>query len=114
KGIKHFVDTTGVRAERGLTEEEVEEIEEEEKSLPSFIQPDDALHRMGSDMATRNSVAGDEMRRFVSEMLATLTLDQDAPQAVVEAMSTLIQEKEELRRIVAVLSKHPGRRHESP
>jgi hypothetical protein len=33
-GIKHFVNTTGVKAEQGLSPEVAEEIEREEKSLP--------------------------------------------------------------------------------
>jgi len=43
EGIKHFVDKTGVKAEKRLTPEEVEEIEKEEKSLPQLTAPDDAV-----------------------------------------------------------------------
>jgi hypothetical protein len=36
KGIDHFIDTTGVKAEKRLTPEEVEEIDDQEKSLPDL------------------------------------------------------------------------------
>jgi hypothetical protein len=45
KGITHFVDTTGVKAEKRLTPEEVEEIEKEEKSLPYPTQLTEDLRR---------------------------------------------------------------------
>lgn len=38
EGIQHFVDTTGVQAEERLTPQEAEEIEREERSLPSLYQ----------------------------------------------------------------------------
>ncbi|PZO58565.1 MAG: hypothetical protein DCF15_05250 [Phormidesmis priestleyi] len=41
EGITHFVNTTGVKAEKRLTPEEVNEIEREEKSLSSY-QPESA------------------------------------------------------------------------
>lgn len=36
KSIDHFIDTTGVKAEKRLTPEEVEEIDDQEKSLPDL------------------------------------------------------------------------------
>lgn len=50
EGINHFVDTTGVKAEKRLTPEEVEEIEKEEKSLPSLskLNEDETLQVVAS------------------------------------------------------------------
>jgi hypothetical protein len=46
EGIKHFVDTTGVKAEKRLTSEEEEEIEKEEKSLPPLNSSLDDIDRV--------------------------------------------------------------------
>ena len=50
KGITHFIDTTGVKAEQRLAPEEVEEIERAEKSLPPLIQFSNSLVRMLENM----------------------------------------------------------------
>ena len=50
EGIKHFVDTTGVKAEQRLTPEEMKEVEEEEKALPSFDRPSEATRLMAALM----------------------------------------------------------------
>jgi hypothetical protein len=46
EGIHHFVKITGVKAEKGLTPKEVEEIENEEKSLPDITQLSGSLHEI--------------------------------------------------------------------
>jgi PIN domain len=46
EGIGHFVDTTGVKAEKRLTPEEAEEIEKEERSLPDLSQPSKGLSQI--------------------------------------------------------------------
>ena len=51
EGIGHFVDTTGVKAEKRLTPEEAEEIEKEERSLPDLSQPSEGLSQMVADIA---------------------------------------------------------------
>ena len=50
KGLEHFVDTTGVKAEKRLTPEDAEEIEKEEKSLPYSIPTNNALLQALADI----------------------------------------------------------------
>lgn len=46
EGLKHFVDTTGVKAEQTLSPEELEEIKEEEKSLPPLDMVSEAMSQV--------------------------------------------------------------------
>jgi hypothetical protein len=61
KGINHFVNTTGVKAEMRLTPEEAEEIEREEKSLQDL----DYWHKMVKDIGTPDL---DSWRKIVKDI----------------------------------------------
>jgi len=50
KGVKHFVDTTGVKAEQRLTPEESEEIERAEKALPHRNQSSESIRKILQNM----------------------------------------------------------------
>lgn len=100
-GIKHFVDTTGVKVEKRLTPEEVEEIEKEEKSLPYPTQltedlrqalaeamkiPDDVRRALTEAMKVPDNVrqalaesgkVPDDVRRALAEAMKVNQFDDD-------------------------------------
>jgi hypothetical protein len=80
EGISHFVDTTGVKAEKRLTPEEVEEIEKEEKSLPFLSQIHETVSNMVRDPGFQRAMqeyhkmlSGSEIQRMIQEYHKTLS-----------------------------------------
>lgn len=71
-GIKHFIETTGVKADKRLTQEETKEIKEEEKSLPHWDQPY-ALDRLSVTPPEHTSAIIQMAKAFAN---ATHTLGQ--------------------------------------
>jgi hypothetical protein len=108
EGIRHFVETTGVKAERRLTPEEAEEIEKEEKSLPHLTQPSEEVRRAMAEMA-KLSQPGEELRRAMAEMAKLAQPGEELRRAMAE-MAKLSQPGEELRRAMAEMAKlsQPG------
>lgn len=60
-GIRHFVDTTGVKADKRLTPEEADEIEREEKSLPHY-------RSSTKNILGDNMVASDQIREALDSI----------------------------------------------
>ncbi|WP_416670240.1 PIN domain-containing protein [Egbenema bharatensis] len=89
KGIDHFVDITGVKAEKRLTPEEVEEIEKEEKSLPSLSRASEELRQMMADLDQPPTSPGELLRKMAAdldqpptspgELLRKIAADLDQP-----------------------------------
>ncbi|ESA38342.1 hypothetical protein N836_33475 [Leptolyngbya sp. Heron Island J] len=93
KGLQHFVKTTGVRAEKQLTPEETQEIEKEERSLPSLYRQSEVMGRVlaNIDLDALNR-AVEKQGEMARRMLANI--DFDALNRLAER-----QRKENLRMI---------------
>jgi uncharacterized protein YjeT (DUF2065 family) len=98
KGISHFVDTTGVKAEKRLTPEEAEEIEREEKSLPHLTQPSESLHRMLENMGQLN--LPNESWRKMLENMGQLNLPNESWHRMLENMGQLNLPNESWRKML--------------
>lgn len=90
EGIGHFLETTGVKAEKRLTPEEAQEIEKEEKSLPHLNQPSEDVRRMMA--MVKNAQPSEDVRR---------------------AMADITRPYEELRRMMARFCQHPASTNQS-
>ena len=123
EGIGHFVETTGVKAEKRLTPEEAQEVENEEKSLPHLIQPSEDVRRSLADLA-RFAQPGEDVRRAMAEMAKLAQPSEDVRRAMAEMakpvedvrrmMAELTRPYEELRRMMAVLYQPSAPTHQSP
>jgi Mg2+ and Co2+ transporter CorA len=91
EGLRHFVDKTGVKAEQRLTPEEVEEIEKEEKSLPS-------LNKVNEEIRRTLNKSNEELSR----MMANLAKPNEE---LSRMMADLAKPNKEIRRMMADLAK---------
>jgi len=99
EGIKHFVDTTGVKAEKRLTPEEVEEIEKEEKSLPSLSKSNEEMRRMMADIVKPN----EEMYRRMSDIVNPFVKQNEERQRMIaDIVNPLVKQNEERQRMIAL------------
>ena len=105
EGIKHFVKTTGVKAEKRLTPEEAEEIEKEEKSLPHLTQPSEDIRRAVAEMSKLTQPSEDVRRAAVTEIAKLAHLGEDARRAMAELAKLAAQPSEDVRRALAEIAK---------
>lgn len=102
EGIEHFVDTTGVKAEKRLTPEEVEEIEKEEKSLPSLSKSNEELRRMMG--LPRNSQ---------EKMYRMMGLPENSQEEMYQMMGLPENPQEEMYRMMGQFNPPPTSTHQS-
>jgi PIN domain len=82
EGINHFIDTTGVKAEKRLTPEETEEIEREEKAIPNPNQSSESISKMFQNM-DQLSQPNDSLRKVLENM----ALPNDGLRKIRESMA---------------------------
>jgi PIN domain len=98
EGIRHFVDTTGVKAEQHLTPEEVEEIEKEEKSLPHLTQPSEYARRLLGNMTQLTQPS-----EYASRLLGDITQfpePSEYARRLLGEITQLTQTSENLRKVL--------------
>ena len=94
EGIGHFVETTGVKAEKRLTPEEAREVESEEKSLPHLTKPSEDTRWALADFA-RLVRPSEEVRRAMEKMAMVAEPSEEVRRAM-EKMAMVAEPSEEV------------------
>ncbi len=108
EGITHFVAATGVKAEKRLTPEEVEEIEKEEQSLPPLPQRFHSSEDLRGAIETLSLLRSpDEQKRRAMEAMSNLPDFHEQMRRAMVAMSNLPDFQEQKRRAMEAMSNLP-------
>lgn len=105
EGIGHFVDATGVKAERRLTPEEVEEIENEEKSLPSLSKSNEEMRQLLAGVVKPN----EEIRRMMADIVKP---NEELHRMMADILNPLVKQNEEMYRRMSDILKPSTSMHQ--
>lgn len=106
EGIGHFIDTTGVKAEKRLTPEEAKEVEKEEKALPPLIRLHGDLGEALAAMGKPPLAAATEIVRQHESMPQALAATVKPPLAA--AAAEIARQSESVRQPLAGLHQRPS------